>query len=630
MRKKLLFCGVLLFLLGLYIVRLVAGSPGEVGYSVYNSSVMAFWNSGPIENKTYITNDARQIANRPDRFSWGSYSDCIFSDAGYKKCDLDFPDYNITPISDNSTFWKAEANKSFAVSLRSNALGVKFEQKYLDAYVNRTVYWVSNVTAVSLTNFYLGWCISNISIEGDSGDDWINFEVNGKRWLLFNTSNTTPFLSYNVTSDHVTIREDAGITWKFTNNNSHGVSWDGNSLCVMEKIGTGSMSGRKQASFNWIDAECSITIVNPDPENPCGPIALKQRCVATGSLLTCQANSTGYLNLRGNFLSTCLYTGSPGCTVSTYANQTPPDTYEIPSYTSQTEKSLVCANPDTGICGRNNLANNNFGITFVQCRKSGIYDSIMNFTTSNEISDWIENNCSPDSWAPMVNATLANLTTFSTLTNNLPCNATDHTTPFKYPLRNLTFKINGTVNQTFNLFPNFTASRNATITFGQADYTYSCEACDNNGNCNNSVNKTFSTVNGFLNVSLIFPPNRSNWSNSSSINFSCRVLSNISIGNISLRSNYSNGVFKTINFSSFAGQGLKNISMNYTFSNFSAGWFVWNCLGDNGYNLNSSFANFSINVTSPPAPSPPVGGGRSFMYCFRPLECLMDNWFGLI
>src|SRR3990167_11557657 len=52
----------------------------DIGYSPYNDTVTLFWNSGGMENETYITTDLSQIANADvGRFSWGHYSDCVLA-----------------------------------------------------------------------------------------------------------------------------------------------------------------------------------------------------------------------------------------------------------------------------------------------------------------------------------------------------------------------------------------------------------------------------------------------------------------------------------------------------------------------------------------------------------------------
>lgn len=495
----LLFLPFLFMMLGVMSVL----AAGDVGFTKYNDSVWKFWNTGPIENETYIGSDMSQIANRPERFSWGLYSDCLFSSGGIKICDFDLGGLNLTPLSDNKTFWKGEGNKSFLLSSRSNLFGKKFEQNRYDEYVNRTVYWSADAVSTSSTRWFLGWCISNLSIEGDWGDDWFNFQVNGSKWMYFNTSDKSywGFQSFNVTSSYVNVRDVEGITWRFTDSLQHGVSWDGNSLCVMGEVGRGSLKGLYSQRFQWIDVLCELNVVPIDPEFPeCGPFgrSLVQRCVKGGSLISCISNSTGYVNLRAELWTIdCLYTGSPGCTETTYGNGSSSDLREIPASTSTTERFISCLNPTSPECGYNSLVNNYFSVNPIQCRREGQYDAFMNasFFSPDELSDYILVNCTNDLLPPAMN--VSGITTTITLGSSFLLNTSmaDNSTNTTYPLSNITLYLNTTgpslANLTISLFANYTAKKNWSGGFGAVgDYRAHWKGCDNNGYCINSSNIT--------------------------------------------------------------------------------------------------------------------------------------------
>ncbi|MFH1134254.1 MAG: hypothetical protein V1735_07255, partial [Nanoarchaeota archaeon] len=244
------------FLLALCVIPFAFANP--VGYDQYNASVIKFWNSGPVENETFISTDLVQIANAPERFGWGSYEDCLFAFQGddvQKVCVEDLGRLNPQPQSDNLTFW---SYGGFVQSPFGN-LGKSFSQHAYDSYVNRTIFW--NASVSSNRDWWLGFCIKDINIDLDGDADVINFE-DGGQFVSLNKSSLT-YLSLNVTSDSVLVGDldsASGIEWKFADGEGNGVIWDGSRLCVLDFVGRGGQEGVRQSSFEWVDAPtCTLS-----------------------------------------------------------------------------------------------------------------------------------------------------------------------------------------------------------------------------------------------------------------------------------------------------------------------------------------------------------------------------------
>jgi hypothetical protein len=171
--KPAIFIGFLLLLAPVALAR-------GVGYSSFNASVWKFWNSGPVENETYISTDLVQLANRPHRFAWGGYKDCLFDNESNSWCIDDLGDFNKTISSDNASFWSFSGSKTFGIGSRSQMIQKSFGQFLGDEMVNRTISVGLNLTAVLDRKWYVGFCIQSPNVDFDFDNDTINWEENGK------------------------------------------------------------------------------------------------------------------------------------------------------------------------------------------------------------------------------------------------------------------------------------------------------------------------------------------------------------------------------------------------------------------------------------------------------------------
>lgn len=506
--KQNLVVGIVMVVVGSGIACALGASvvfASPVGFDRYNASVWRFWNGGPVENVTFVSDDLVQVANRVDRFGAGSYVDCVLRVRGSGVhnwfCTDDFPFDGIAQ-SDNLTYWQIGGNRTFA---SGNILGKLFRQGVGDAFVNRTVYWNANLQGSQNDHNWLGFCIKNISIDGTSGDDWINFEYwNGSTriWAYFNTSSPA-FDAFNVTSDKVKVIGSYGIEWKFTDSTLHGATWDGSRLCALDYIGSGTVTGRRQASMQWVDITCSTS------QQGIGCIigGLTDVCSTGGSSVICAANSSGYINTQGRLWyisgSLCSSSGSEGCILYAYTNSTSPSYKETPFETDTADRYGVCASPDSAPCNVGGYSGNNFPRIRYRCRRHGFSWQFMNYSYPNPdlLSDYayesMQLNCSQDSSSPIANISWPTPgLSISISSINVTANATDADSPFKYPLSNMTLWTNTsgtwTAFSTLSAFPNLSQAKTWQLSgLSSGTYGINVTTCDNNGNCN-TTNTTFS------------------------------------------------------------------------------------------------------------------------------------------
>lgn len=249
----------------------VLANASDIGFAPFNGSVTKFWNTGPQENETYITRDLSQIANADvGRFSWGHYSDCLFSRHTITNntqmwCpDRDSP-FNGSAVSDNVSFWSMGGDISFGIGLRDNKLGKNYSQRVYDEYVNRTIWWDPNlVISFGLRDWWLGFCIDQINISSDSVPDALNFQASGQDYgFLLNDSRYWNLMTFNITSQSVHIGDTVkgqGIEWRYTDGTGNGLTWNGSQFCVLDFVSTGRPTTRQQSSFQWIDVPvCTLT-----------------------------------------------------------------------------------------------------------------------------------------------------------------------------------------------------------------------------------------------------------------------------------------------------------------------------------------------------------------------------------
>lgn len=228
-------------------------------------------------------------------------------------------------------------------------------------------------------------------------------------------------------------------------------------------------------------------------------------CKSTGFLTYCNADSNLNIelinrNYKSGFFGNCYPTASTGCLYQQNDNTTwgLPIFTEIPYYTTS-EIDAVCSNRDVAECKLEPGASvgtdgywNPYNYT---CRQQGNYTLQSNFTWDSQTTNSILANCPLDVNSPniVLNTPSDAEQFYENDLINFSCYAFDHAPP--YPIKNhsliANFSGNWLINLTVSNFPSNESSLNTSLVLTAGTYAWSCQACDNNNNCNNSmINRT--------------------------------------------------------------------------------------------------------------------------------------------
>jgi len=253
-------------MLMLYAIQDAGASP--VGCEQFNATVYKCWNEGSIENTTFISSDASQMANRdPSRFEWATYEMGVFWRVPtFTKIPIDFSSASINVSSDNLSYWRITWNQTMQQGGKIVDLSYTLKQKQYDDYVNATItfHTVAGFQAFS-KNISVYRMMKKINISLDNFQDIVNFENDGML-VNFPTSDTGTKWYGNVSGDEIRIGQmetTDGISWHWDPKHYQAV-WKNQKLGFFREFSP-SPSGfgnnkTKSITHYWIDVPtCIIT-----------------------------------------------------------------------------------------------------------------------------------------------------------------------------------------------------------------------------------------------------------------------------------------------------------------------------------------------------------------------------------
>ena len=628
----------------------------DIGYEEYNDTVTKFWNQGAWEKTTYIRDDGVQIANRLDRFGWGSYSLCLMNrklgnNQTQSTCVDDLSVMGHEAYSDFLSYW------SFNGSV--NSIVHSYSQQLYSNYVNQTIRYDGsfNLPGGDKT-FHLGWCLEDVNISG--GNELIFLDNDGRTLKLY-TNTTDDIKFFNVTSEGVTVTnpyQNLSIEWYFTEELNHAFTWDGERMCTYTEVDEDT----RQVSYEWIDASPQTFTRKLTPYNCTGRITAYDPPISTispygntepkigGSYgseaadredqgFACFNLTDGASSLPDNIQRitqvrfynpqmACTYTGGvdwywrykvcgDGCIKdggglaandlgNGYLTGVNEDWDALP-YSKWT---ILSSAGDRNIRALNEVnvslnTGNVYSVTIMDLA-SAIAPAgwQCSFTKPAELEiSYIVNPSIPPSVKMIKPLNKTSLNWSDDL--NLSCAGQDD-----YNLQNISFITNYTSGWmryhtgTAYPFANYTLNHTTLAPLKAGNYSWTCEACDNAGQCTiNGSNWSFSVLPSPLpTVELHNPLDEEEYDSGSPINFNCTGRAYplpLRLANISLWHNVS-GAWQLNE--TYIRTGFINATVNKTIYDIPDGVYAYNCQAwDNAFNYAwATNYTFSLSTTPPP------------------------------
>jgi hypothetical protein len=586
-----------------------------------------------------LTDDGIQMANRNvSRFDWTTYRMGIHyrADNGSHVL-IDFNEegllngtYTKKLRTDNLTYYQINVSAYINRGNLSAYMEYTIGQLLNDDYVNFT-FRVSTISGFTAFNKTLSFwrAMKNINVDLDDDVDIINGVINNGtiigRFLNFTTplwaNNTGRFIQVgDKDSSH-------GIKW-FWNDAKERIMYvtpqegnPNNEVYWLRNTSTKIFDGRSyQLSEFWIDIDpCVISMVGT-----CyGLRTPRILCNNTGSVQNCTANTDTnrigiYMEMWYIGLTSCHYTFSQGC----YWKIQNSTTYAVLPYrgSSSSELGVSCYNPTYSPCYHDSITEYSTfqldtTILNISCKlpiNRSVYANF-SFGIYSLISGTFKLFCNPDTGSPYINQLSPPNNSIVGNPINITCNATDD-----YPLKNMSIwsNVSGTWTQMVKVFPlpeNTYMIQYLLINISNGkNVSWLCNVWDNNAKKNVTANFTF-TVNDLVkpNITIVSPPNNSNYTTTSGFNISCLVADNLSaIANVSLWTNFTGSwaLNRTVNIlSGYWNSDINDIDYwynitnrtNVTFFNLrtNRGVYAYQCRGcDASGNCNNTARNQTVNI----------------------------------
>lgn len=261
-------------------IPFLVADPGQVGLETVSqngSTYFKAWNQGTIEPVTWLnasTGNA-QVANgdtfneAEQRFKWVLFTYGLVRLNGNNLTavtDSNLRHFNTYGYSDNSTYWRTEANRSFTLGGKETVLRLKHSQQLADDYVNYVFEANTTGTYTSLFDIWLAVGLTRININTDDDVDHLAyvFRNNSNALYTMDLNASEPVILSNVS--FLKVEDfDSAKAWDFVlppdGENAVAVvpiaGKQNADVYVLFKIGR-TLSGGFTREWQAIDAGCNV------------------------------------------------------------------------------------------------------------------------------------------------------------------------------------------------------------------------------------------------------------------------------------------------------------------------------------------------------------------------------------